>query len=102
MLTPSATPGGAGLTPRIGMTPTRDSFGMTPKGTPIRDELRINEEIDIHDSAKLEQRRNLQFGLGNLPQPKNEYQIVMQPVPEDNEEPSCIECHREYHLFSSG
>lgn len=87
MLTPSATPGGAGLTPRIGMTPTRDSFGMTPKGTPIRDELRINEEIDIHDSAKLEQRRNLQFGLGNLPQPKNEYQIVMQPVPEDNEEP---------------
>ncbi|KAJ6757394.1 CELL DIVISION CYCLE 5-LIKE PROTEIN [Salix koriyanagi] len=34
MLTPSATPGGAGLTPRIGMTPSRDSFGVTPKGTP--------------------------------------------------------------------
>ncbi|CAJ1976494.1 unnamed protein product [Sphenostylis stenocarpa] len=48
MLTPSATPGGAVLTSRIGMTPARD---------------------------------------GSLPQPKNEYQIVMEPVPEDVEEP---------------
>lgn len=95
MLTPSATPGAAGLTPRISMTPSRDgySFGMTPKGTPIRDELHINEEMELHDSAKLELRRqadlrsNLRSGLNNLPQPKNEYQIVMQPVPEDNEEP---------------
>lgn len=92
MLTPS-TPGGAGLTPRIGLTPSRDSFGMTPKGTPMRDELRINEDVDMHDSAKLEHRRqaelrkNLHLGLSKLPQPKNEYQILMQPVPEDNEEP---------------
>ncbi|KAB1210545.1 Cell division cycle 5-like protein [Morella rubra] len=94
MLTPSATPGGAGLTPRIGMTPSRDgySFSMTPKGTPIRDELHINEDLDMHDGAKLDQRkqadlrRNLRSGLSNLPQPKNEYQVVMQPVPEDNEE----------------
>ncbi|XAR64899.1 hypothetical protein NMG60_11008788 [Bertholletia excelsa] len=94
MLTPSATPGGVGMTPRLGMTPSRDgySFGMTPKGTPIRDELRINEDLDMNDSAKLELRRqadlrrNLRSGLGNLPQPKNEYQIVIQPVPEDNEE----------------
>ncbi|GAB4838070.1 Cell cycle serine/threonine-protein kinase cdc5/MSD2 [Ancistrocladus abbreviatus] len=95
MLTPSVTPGGAGLTPQIGMTPSTDgySFGMTPKGTPIRDELHINEEMDIHDSTKLELRRqselkrNLRSGLSNLPQPRNEYQIVMQPAPEDNEEP---------------
>ncbi|KAG7023892.1 Cell division cycle 5-like protein [Cucurbita argyrosperma subsp. argyrosperma] len=95
MLTPSATPGGVGLTPRSGMTPARDaySFGMTPKGTPIRDELHINEDMDAHDSAKLESqrqadlRRNLSLGLGNLPQPKNEYQVVMQPIPEDKEEP---------------
>ncbi|KAJ7973552.1 Cell division cycle 5-related protein [Quillaja saponaria] len=95
MMTPSATPGGAGLTPRIGMTPSKDgySFGMTPKGTPIRDELHINEDMDMHDSAKLElqrqadMRRNLRSGLTNLPQPKNEYQIVMQPVPEEAEEP---------------
>ncbi|KAL2325320.1 hypothetical protein Fmac_024378 [Flemingia macrophylla] len=94
MLTPSATPGGAGLTPRIGMTPTRDgfSFSMTPKGTPLRDELHINEDMNMHDSTKLElqrqadMRRSLRSGLGSLPQPKNEYQIVMQPVPEDSEE----------------
>lgn len=95
ILTPSAmsTPGAMGLTPRIGMTP-RDghSFGVTPKGTPIRDELHINEEMEMHDSAKLELRRqadmrlNLRSGLIGLPQPKNEYQIVVQPVPEDNEE----------------
>lgn len=95
MLTPSATPGGVGSTPRIGMTPSRDghSFGITPKGTPIRDELHINEEMDIHDSAKHELRRqadlrrNLRSGLSNLPQPTNEYQVVIQPIPEDNEEP---------------
>ncbi|XVF57124.1 hypothetical protein PTKIN_Ptkin06aG0178200 [Pterospermum kingtungense] len=93
-MTPSATPGGAGFTPRTGMTPARDgySYGMTPKGTPIRDELHIND-MDLHDSAKLEQRRqadlrrNLRSGLISLPQPKNEYQIVFQPPPEDNEEP---------------
>ncbi|KAK8491006.1 hypothetical protein V6N13_139780 [Hibiscus sabdariffa] len=95
MLTPAATPGAAGLTPRTGMTPSRDgsSFGLIPKGTPMRDELRINEDMDLHDSAKFEQRRqadlrrNLRSGLGSLPQPKNEYQIVIQPPPEDNEEP---------------
>ncbi|GKV12498.1 hypothetical protein SLEP1_g23632 [Rubroshorea leprosula] len=94
MLTPSMTPGVAGQTPRISMTPSRDgySFGMTPKGTPIRDELHINEDLDMQDSAKLEQRRqadlrrNLRSGLGSLPQPKNEYQIVIQPPPEDNDE----------------
>ncbi|KAF7817796.1 cell division cycle 5-like protein [Senna tora] len=95
MLTPSATPGGAGLTPKSGMTPARDGFsgGLTPKGTPLRDELCINEGMDMQDSAKLELqrkadlRRSLRSGLSSLPQPKNEYQIVMQPVPEDAEEP---------------
>ncbi|KAK7364498.1 hypothetical protein VNO80_13206 [Phaseolus coccineus] len=93
MLTPSATPGG--LTPRIGMTPTRDgfSFSMTPKGTPLRDELHINEDMNMHDSTKRELqrqadiRRSLRAGLGSLPQPTNEYQIVMEPVTEDAEEP---------------
>ncbi|XP_027368039.1 cell division cycle 5-like protein isoform X2 [Abrus precatorius] len=95
MLTPSATPGGEGLTPKIGMTPARDglTFSMTPKGTPLRDELHINEEMNMHESTKLELqrqadvRRSLRSGLGRLPQPKNEYQIMMQPVPEDAEEP---------------
>ncbi|KAL9331351.1 hypothetical protein ACSQ67_000961 [Phaseolus vulgaris] len=94
MLTPSATPGGAGLTPRIGVTPSRDgSFSMTPKGITLRDELHINEDRNMLDSSKLElhrqadMRRSLQYGLGSLPQPKNEYQIVMEPVQEDTEEP---------------
>uniref|UniRef100_A0A803M584 Cell division cycle 5-like protein n=1 Tax=Chenopodium quinoa TaxID=63459 RepID=A0A803M584_CHEQI len=95
MLTPSATPGGTSLTPRIGMTPSRDvnSFSMTPKGTPIRDKLRINEEMDMHDSAKLELRRqaelkrNLRMGLSGLPEPKNEYEVVVRPEPEDSEDP---------------
>lgn len=95
MLTPLATPGGTGLTPRIGMTPSRDgySFGVTPKGTPIRDELHINEDMDMHDSAKLELRRqaelkrNLRMGLSSLPEPKNEYEIAVRPLPEDTEEP---------------
>lgn len=89
VLTPSMTPGGVGHTPRIGMTP---SFSMTLKGTPFRDDLNINEELDVHGSLKFEQRkqadlkRNLRSGLSSLPQPKNEYQIVIQPPPEENDE----------------
>ncbi|CAH9129875.1 unnamed protein product [Cuscuta epithymum] len=92
LLTPSATPGGAGLTPRTGMTPSRDgySFGMTPKGTPMRDELHINEEMDMHDGTKVgrsDSKQELLAGLKSLPLPKNEYQIVIQPLPEESEEP---------------
>ncbi|KAK9140509.1 hypothetical protein Scep_010190 [Stephania cephalantha] len=95
MATPSSTPGPMGLTPRISMTPANDgySFGVAPKGTPMRDELHINEDKDMHDNGRLELqrqaelRRNLRSGLTTLPQPRNEYQIVVQPVPEENEEP---------------
>ncbi|XP_042033139.1 cell division cycle 5-like protein [Salvia splendens] len=91
LMTPSATPGGPGLTPRIGMTPTRDVYavGLTPKGTSMRDELRINEDIDMHDISKVRQsdsKKELIFGLKNLPQPKNDYQIVIQPLAEEDEE----------------
>uniref|UniRef100_A0A0D9W3M3 Cell division cycle 5-like protein n=1 Tax=Leersia perrieri TaxID=77586 RepID=A0A0D9W3M3_9ORYZ len=93
MATPLASPG-PGVTPRIGMTPSRDgsSFGLTPKSTPFRDELRINEEVDMQDSAKLELRRqaelrkSLRSGFASIPQPKNEYQIVMPPITEDEKE----------------
>ncbi|TVU13774.1 hypothetical protein EJB05_37200 [Eragrostis curvula] len=93
MATPLASPG-PGATPRIGMTPSRDgnSFGLTPKATPFRDELRINEEVDMQDSAKLELRRqselrkSLRSGFSSIPQPKNEYQIVMPPITEDEKE----------------
>lgn len=93
LATPLASPGPMGLTPRVGMTPSRDGLGGgTPKFTPFRDDLHINEDIEIQDSAKLElrrqeeMRRNLRSGLTNLPLPKNEYQIVMQSIPEENEE----------------
>ncbi|CAN4106892.1 unnamed protein product [Withania somnifera] len=75
ILTPSATPGATSLTPRIGMTPSRDSYGMTPKGTPMRDELHINEEMDYN--AK----------LGQFNSKKNYFLIVVQQPPEENEEP---------------
>ncbi|CAN6356103.1 unnamed protein product [Urochloa humidicola] len=93
MATPLASPG-PGVTPRIGMTPSRDgqSFGVTPRGTPFCDELRINEEVEIQDSTKLELRRqaeirsSLRSGFASIPQPKNEYQIVMPPITEDEKE----------------
>lgn len=59
---------------------------MTPNGTPIRDDLHINEGLEMHDSAKLElcrqadMNRSLRSSLSSLPQPKNEYQIVIQPI----------------------
>ncbi|EPS68222.1 hypothetical protein M569_06548, partial [Genlisea aurea] len=89
LLTPSATPGG--ITPRVGMTPSRDgySFGVTPKATPMRDELRINEGPDVGDNGKSRQselKKELISGLKSLPQPKNEYQFVIQPLLEENEE----------------
>ncbi|CAL4892201.1 unnamed protein product [Urochloa decumbens] len=93
MATPLASPG-PGVTPRIGMTASRDghSFGLTPKATPFRDELRINEEVEMQDSTKLELRRqaelrrSLRSGFASIPQPKNEYQIVMPPITEDEKE----------------
>jgi pre-mRNA-splicing factor CDC5/CEF1 len=93
MATPLASPG-PGVTPRIGMTPSRDgnSFGLTPKGTPFRDELHINEEVEMQDSAQLELRRQaelrrgLRSGFASIPQPKNEYQLVMPPITEEKEE----------------
>lgn len=85
---------GPGITPRIGMTPSREghSFGLTPRGTPFRDELRINEEVEMQDSTKLELRRqaelkkSLRSGFASIPQPRNEYQIVMPPITEDETE----------------
>nr|WRO64633.1 MYB transcription factor protein [Rosa persica] len=79
----------------FGVTHATRRFGLTPsKGTVIRDELHINEGIDKDDGAKLKQLKhsqqfrinNLHKGLSNLPKPKSEYQIVVQPVPEENEE----------------
>ncbi|PAN21323.1 hypothetical protein PAHAL_3G433500 [Panicum hallii] len=93
MATPLASPG-PGVTPRIGMTPSRDghNLGLTPKGTPFRDELCINEAGEMQDDTKLELRRqaelrrSLRSGFASIPQPKNEYQIVMPSITEDEKE----------------
>ncbi|KAH7299719.1 hypothetical protein KP509_24G026000, partial [Ceratopteris richardii] len=84
--TPGLTPtGGTGLTPAARMTSgMKDSIYATPKGTPIRDELHINEGMETpYESLKAERarqaeiRRNLRSGLGDLPAPKYEYQVVV-------------------------
>ncbi|KAJ7299642.1 hypothetical protein O6H91_Y188100 [Diphasiastrum complanatum] len=88
--TPMGTPGGIGATPRVGMTPRDASnFSMTPKGTPVRDELHINEGLEspVSENAKAEKlrqaemRRSLRNALGVLPAPKNEYQIFVPELP---------------------
>ena len=68
-LTPSQTPGGKGL--------------ATP--TPLRDKLAINPDEGFDDADKFHQRElkaTLKLGLSTLPQPKNDFEIV---VPEDED-----------------
>ena len=62
----------------------------TPSQTPLRDQLNINpdDSVTSFESAKsarqqqLEVRAQLRAGLGSLPAPKNDFEIV---VPEDEE-----------------
>ena len=97
--TPGQTPsGGGGMTPLTKMTPRKDlSFFATPKGTPIRDELHINEGLETpYESEKAEKarqeeiRRSLRAGLGDLPAPKNEYQIVVPELPVEEPDASDV------------
>eukprot|EP00252_Welwitschia_mirabilis_P026273 TRINITY_DN853_c0_g3_i1.p1 TRINITY_DN853_c0_g3~~TRINITY_DN853_c0_g3_i1.p1 ORF type:complete len:1058 (-),score=318.66 TRINITY_DN853_c0_g3_i1:523-3696(-) len=94
MVTPLRTPttGASDFTPRIGMTPSRE-FSVTPKGTPIRDGLHINDGlIETPDSAMSESRRQaeirrqLQEGWGSIPAPQNEYEIVPPELPKEEAE----------------
>lgn len=66
------------------------AVGQTPAGTPLRDKLNINAEenlaFDDNSTAKQfhkESRSMLRKALSTLPQPKNDYEIV---VPEDEKE----------------
>ncbi|GAB4822419.1 hypothetical protein N2152v2_009465 [Parachlorella kessleri] len=80
-------------TPLLGGTPGRGGLppGATPVGgTPMRDALGLNDP-DAHaaaskreEAARLALMRNeLRAGLSQLPAPKNEYQIVVPELPED-------------------
>jgi len=59
--------------------------GMTPGvPTPLRDKLAINPEESFDDASdrfhQREMKETLKLGLSSLPQPKNDFEIV---VPED-------------------
>lgn len=83
--TPLRTPSGAATPLR---TPN-SVYSMFPKGTPIRDDLHINEGSEMlgSESAKAEKlrqeelRRNLRAALGHLPAPTNEYEILVPQLP---------------------
>lgn len=93
-----AGPGGAAATPGPMMTPLMGGAiggggppgSSTPSQTPLRDQLNINpdDSMTSFESAKsarqqqLEVRAQLRAGLGSLPAPKNDFEIV---VPEDEE-----------------
>ncbi|KAG0620103.1 hypothetical protein M758_4G189400 [Ceratodon purpureus] len=79
-------------TPSAAATPLRTPnslYSMVPKGTPIRDDLHINDDSEMlgSDSAKADKlrqeelRRNLRAALGHLPAPTNEYEILVPQLP---------------------
>eukprot|EP00271_Cylindrocystis_brebissonii_P010047 TRINITY_DN25_c6_g1_i1.p1 TRINITY_DN25_c6_g1~~TRINITY_DN25_c6_g1_i1.p1 ORF type:complete len:1078 (+),score=322.31 TRINITY_DN25_c6_g1_i1:749-3982(+) len=92
--TPLRTPGGSsGATP-LGLTPAKDStYGLTPRGTPIRDGFGINEgsETPASESGVAEKvrqaalARQMRDGFMALPQPQNEYSIQLPPPLEEEE-----------------
>lgn len=90
-----ATPGravaGVSATPLLGATPGRGGSGGLPSATPtpMRDALGLNDPDSFggtasrrEEAARLALQRNeLRAGLGQLPAPKNEYQIVVPELP---------------------
>jgi pre-mRNA-splicing factor CDC5/CEF1 len=99
LATPFRTPGGPGQqgTPassRLGSTPSvRGKAGAPgaglPTATPLRDKLNINPEEELETEGVMSKqvqkvvRENLREQLGALPEPKNDYEIV---VPDDEDE----------------
>lgn len=86
--TPFRTPGQAfGSTPGRVMTPQVSGesavSGATPARTPLRDQLSINADgaAEAFGEAsrlqELELRAHLRTGLGSLPAPKNDFEIVL-------------------------
>lgn len=71
------------MTPGRGMTPARGGVaGQTPLRTPVRDKLNINAEDDmdmesVSQYQQQEQKSHLKHGLASLPQPKNDFEIVL-------------------------
>lgn len=97
--TPGATPraiAGVSSTPSVAGTPLRTPGrvgaggpGVTPR---VRDELGLNELDGMADGdARAEKARRklqqseLRAGLSGLPQPQNEYQVMVPELPEDQD-----------------
>ena len=58
------------------------SMGSTPSQTPLRDQLNINPEDSVDYAStvsqqQFEMRAQLRAGLGSLPAPKNDFEIVL-------------------------
>lgn len=89
--TPFRTPNQAmGSTPGRMMTPQMSSDrsligNATPSRTPLRDQLSINadgtmesfSDVGTIKQQQLELRAHLRAGLGSLPAPKNDFEIVL-------------------------
>lgn len=63
-------------------TPLRDQLGTTPSQTPLRDQLSINPENAMDSfgdgiQQQSELRAHLKAGLGSLPAPRNDFEIVL-------------------------
>ncbi|GAA5867339.1 hypothetical protein JCM3774_003552 [Rhodotorula dairenensis] len=89
---PLATPFRAGQQSDVSATPA-SSVGATPLRTPMRDSLSINDEnASVYGATPREERhrmhdvkRQLCAGFSSLPQPKNEYELVLPEEQDDDE-----------------
>ncbi|TRY78786.1 hypothetical protein TCAL_11803 [Tigriopus californicus] len=76
---------------QIGLTPGRTPVNAAMGVTPIRDKLAINPNEGLESADRFHQkqlRESLQQGLSSLPQPKNDFEIV---VPENEEDTDVTE-----------
>lgn len=79
----------------VGGTPASVSSSATPLRTPMRDSLQINAEDDMSSVGDTPRQRmqdlksQLKLGFSSLPQPKNEFELVLpedEDMPEGNDE----------------
>ena len=77
LATPLNLPPPTGATPSVLPTPLRDGLQINRKGgfPEPDDELEQRRALDV-------QRQSVKLGLGSLPKPKNEYQVVIPDLPE--------------------
>ncbi|CAI4226521.1 unnamed protein product [Auanema sp. JU1783] len=85
--TPNTVLNAVAATPASTFGATPSVTGFTPASTPFRDSMGINES----GVSALEAKADLRRALGNLPQPKNDYEIVAPEEDEEKEEDEDVE-----------